>query len=204
MPSDAPQPGGPDAEVCAIVDRAASGDEDAWRDLVDRYARRLFALFRSRGCDPERAEELTQSVFVSVARVLGEGRYNERGRFEPWLFRIAVNRLRDDARKRRRSATHQPPEALEAAAGRPAPADDGAAGLWRALGGLGEADREVIELRHRADMSFKQIAEMLGQPLGTVLARHHRALRKLRTLLEQADAQGTATRNAAAARVADA
>ena len=49
-----------------------------------------------------------------------------------------------------------------------------------------DADREVVELRHHADLSFKQMAQLLNEPIGTLLARHHRALRKLRATLEQA------------------
>ena len=50
---------------------------------------------------------------------------------------------------------------------------------------LSPADREVIELRHHAQMGFKQMSEVLDEPLGTLLARHHRALRKLREILER-------------------
>lgn len=51
--------------------------------------------------------------------------------------------------------------------------------------GLSDADREVVELRHHGQMAFKDIAELLSQPVGTVLARHHRALRKLRDMIGQ-------------------
>ena len=172
---------------------AANGDEDAWRQIVNAYARRVYGLLRSRACDQARAEEITQSVFVTVARVVGQGQYKEQGRFDAWLFRVAMNRLRDDARARKRRQTHELGDAAEAL---PVPAsastDSSDFGELRAaLGALAPADREIIELRHRADMSFKQIAELLGQPLGTVLARHHRALRKLRGVLEGAS-QSTA------------
>ncbi len=176
-----------DAHVRGLVLRAGEGDEDAWRELVNAYARRVYGLLRSRGCDRARADEITQSVFVTVARVLGQGQYKEQGRFDAWLFRVAMNRLRDDARARKRRSTHALGDAaggLEAQAASPR-AETGE--LHAALEGLAPADREVIELRHRADMSFKQIAEVLGQPLGTVLARHHRALRKLRAVLEAAN-----------------
>jgi RNA polymerase sigma-70 factor (ECF subfamily) len=187
------QPDAPrdDTYVRELVVRAGKGDEDAWRELVDAYARRVYGLLRSRSCDPARAEEITQSVFVTVARVLGKGQYTEQGRFDAWLFRVAMNRLRDDARARKRRSTHALGDAaggLEAQAESPS-TETGE--LHAALEGLAPADREVIELRHRADMSFKQIAEMLGQPLGTVLARHHRALRKLRATMEAAKATGS-------------
>jgi RNA polymerase sigma-70 factor (ECF subfamily) len=56
--------------------------------------------------------------------------------------------------------------------------------LREAMAGLSEADREVIEMRHHGGMSFKQMSEVLEEPVGTLLARHHRALRKLREILE--------------------
>lgn len=186
-----PDAGGPlehEGLVRQWLASAADGDEDAWREIVGAYAKRVYGLLRSRGCDQGRAEEITQSVFVTVARVVGKGEYKEQGRFDAWLFRVAMNRLRDDARARKRRQTHELGEAAEAVPVRgEAPAEAGGFGeLHSALAGLAPADREVIELRHRADMSFKQISELLGQPLGTVLARHHRALRKLRSVLEGA------------------
>ncbi len=48
---------------------------------------------------------------------------------------------------------------------------------------LSEADREIVELRHHAGLSFKQMADLLSEPIGTLLARHHRALKKLKDLL---------------------
>ena len=55
--------------------------------------------------------------------------------------------------------------------------------LRAAMAQLPEADREIIELRHHGGMSFKQMADLLSEPLGTLLARHHRALRKLKQLM---------------------
>jgi len=55
--------------------------------------------------------------------------------------------------------------------------------LRRAMALLPEADREIVELRHHVGMSFKQMADLLDEPLGTLLARHHRALRKLKMLM---------------------
>lgn len=176
-----------------LVSRASEGDEDAWRQIVDAYARRVYGLMRSKGCDRARAEEITQSVFVSVARVLRQGQYREQGRFDSWMLRIALNRLRDDARARKRRPTQTLDEASERHAGamraenEPVPSGP----LHEALAELSPPDREVIELRHRAEMSFKQISDLLGQPLGTVLARHHRALRKLRSALEALEAPPT-------------
>mgnify|MGYP001420595762 CR=1 FL=1 len=178
------------AELPDVLRAAAGGDEEAWRIIVRLYGRRVFALVQSRCRQADLSEEITQSVFVTVAAKLREGAYTESGRFEAWIFRIAVNRLRDELRKRKRRAgtfVRGEDEASEAAA-LPEPERAGAEELARlrsALAGLNEADRDVIELRHHGGMSFKDIAALRGEPLGTLLARHHRALRKLRQCLEE-------------------
>ncbi len=191
-----------------LLARAARGDQQAWRVLVDQYSGRVYGVLRAQGADPERAEEITQSVFCTVASKLAT--YVEQGHFESWLFRIAMNRLRDDARRRRRHARSVGDlEALDAMADRAAPGrgsggsgggggpgtggDGGGPGglsaeesaaLRAAMARLSPADRQVVDLRHVGGLSFKQMSEVLGEPLGTLLARHHRALQKLRGYLE--------------------
>lgn len=198
---------GGDVALCRLLRAASTGDEEAWRTIVQLYARRVYALVRSRlvtrGADDRSsvrtrsgpwagaqgndiAEEITQSVFVTVATKLSTGEYTERGRFESWLFRVAMNRIRDEARRARRQATPTDPEALDSRP-RASEAPDESGGeldsLRRALGELSDADREVVELRHHAGLSFKQMSDLLSEPLGTLLARHHRALRKLKDLM---------------------
>ncbi|MEO1130034.1 MAG: sigma-70 family RNA polymerase sigma factor [Planctomycetota bacterium] len=147
---------------------------------------------RSRCRSDELAEEVAQSVFATVASKLGSGQYAERGKFEAWLFRVAMNRLRDEMRRRKRQAAPADPGTLQDVQVAPDQREtdtDGIAQLRDAMTELADADREVVELRHHAQMSFKQIAELLDQPLGTVLARHHRALRKLKSLIEEASSK---------------
>ena len=182
-------------DLAPLLEAASRGDEASWRELVARYARRVFALARSRCRDADMAEEITQSVFATVAMKIGGGLYIEQGRFESWLFRIAMNRLRDLARRAKTKPAALEPEAMERHAAR----DGGPNGqhesqhesldeLRAAMLSLSDADREVIELRHHGGLSFKQIADLLEEPLGTLLARHHRALRKLKELMEAAAA----------------
>lgn len=178
-----------------LLSAAAAGDQAAWRELVELYGRRVFALARSRVGSLDLAEEITQSVFVTIsAKLKAEGgTYNERGKFESWLFRIAMNRVRDEIRRRKRHAEPTDPEHFEAVASSNGPAaataiasDEHSGEMKRlrlAMAGLSDADREIVELRHHGGLSFAQMAEMLGEPLGTLLARHHRALKKLKDLL---------------------
>src|SRR5690606_28321813 len=76
--------------------------ERAWRRIVDHYAPRVFGLLRAHCGNADLAEEITQSTFCTVAAKIGS--YVESGRFEAWLFRIAMNRLRDELRRRKRQA----------------------------------------------------------------------------------------------------
>jgi RNA polymerase sigma-70 factor (ECF subfamily) len=179
---------------------AAAGDQDAWRRLVAAYSGRVYGLIAQRCGDGELAEEITQATFVTVVDKLAN--YREQGRFEAWLFRIALNRLRDEMRRRKRQATatdfaETPPEAV---GGQPMPRrsdnptteqhlldKERADLLHLAMAKLNEADREVLHLRYTADLGYQQIADTLDQPLGTVLARGHRALKKLRALLADGD-----------------
>lgn len=191
-PGDAP-------DVSAILARAAQGDEQAWRQVIARYARRVYALAKSRVKSPELAEEITQSVLATVASKLVTGGYTEQGKFEPWLFRVVMNRIRDEARRTARQAAPTDPAALHTipatnpSASRASASPDAhlLPALRLALAQLSDPDRDIIELRHHAQMSFKAMADLLNEPLGTLLARHHRALKKLHTLLTAAPASPT-------------
>lgn len=200
---------------------AAQGDGQAWAVLVESYSRRVFGLLFKQCKDRDLAEELTQETFVKIVQKLGSsggGGYQEKGRFEPWLFRIAMNNLRDEMRRRGRQARPMDMSPAAAAGGSGEQASGWAAAeqqvvsggpstpagpfeacdhneqvdrLRAAIAKLSDADQEVLHLRHTAGLSFAQIAEALDQPLGTVLARGHRALGKLKKILnpEQPTAQ---------------
>ncbi len=214
-----PDHAAPHPDLPRLLTEAGNGDEQAWRAIVDLYARRVYALARSRlggsvrrggsGGKASRgssfgpfdqghdaAEEVTQSVFVTIASKLGAGAYTEQGRFESWLFRVAMNRIRDEVRRLKRHAEPTDPEAFSTVADGSAvdvarttddEQDQSVQQLRRAMERLSDSDREIVELRHHAGMSFKQMAEMMNEPLGTLLARHHRALKKLKELITAGD-----------------
>ncbi len=186
-----------------LLASAARGDEEAWQHLVRMYTPRVFGLLARQCGDRELAEEITQATFVKLVVALQQ--YAEKGRFEPWLFRIAMNQLRDEMRRRKRQASHLSLAAEEDAGGDPMEMQTDrrrAAGTdgdlpWEhasraeqievlrdAIARLGDADREILTLRHTEGMSFPDIAETLQQPLGTVLARAHRAVGKLQAMMK--------------------
>ena len=178
----------------ATLRRAAQGDDAAWRELVETYTARVFGLIRAQCGNEDLAQEITQSTFCTV--VVKIGQYTEVGKFESWLFRIAMNRLRDEMRRRKRQANPVRDDTLAGLAVAGDGADqagvadpDELQALRAAMARLSEADLRVIQLRHYGGLSFAQIAQVLGQPLGTVLARQHRALKKLRQLLGPDEAE---------------
>lgn len=180
-----------DEALDTTLESACRGDQSAWRRIVDLYAPRVYGLLKSQCGDAELAEEIAQSVFCTLAaKLTGDQGYVEQGKFEAWVFRIAINRLRDEMRRRKRQAINVDHAALEGRATRST--DDGVVprdddeyrALRQAMERLSPADRQIIEYRYVGGLSFKQMAELLEEPLGTVLARQHRALRKLRDLLD--------------------
>lgn len=182
------------ADLAGLVDAARAGDEAAWERLVDLYGPRVFALARSRLRHADLAEEVTQSVFATIAHKLGGGDYVENGKFEPWLFRIAMNRVRDSIRQARREHDERRLR-LAASSGEvhdtaSEPISPERLRLRGAMAELSPRDRDILELRYHAGLSFRQMVDLLGEPLGTLLARHHRALKKLRRVMES-DESGT-------------
>jgi RNA polymerase sigma-70 factor (ECF subfamily) len=181
---------------------AQAGDPAGFQALLDAYGRRLYGYFLRATGDHHDAEDLLSEMSLRLVRRLKS--YDEKGRFEPWLFRIAANLVRDRIRRRRArpaplslSAPAEDGRALgervagegEAVSG-PLEAAEEAQALHRALDRLDERTREMILLRHFAQMSFREVARACGCPLGTVLARVHRGVRKLRGLMSADDEAG--------------
>ena len=178
-------------EIHEHIVAAANGDENAWRTIVEAYSYRVFGLIRSKCANEDLAEEITQSTFCTIAQKLPT--YTETGKFEAWLFRIAMNRLRDEMRRRKRHAVPMENEMIGVLSGGVSDIQDDEEGtnqlmrLRAAVRQLSSSDQDIIHMRHSAGMSYKQIAEVLDEPLGTVLARQHRALKKLRSFMECED-----------------
>jgi RNA polymerase sigma factor (sigma-70 family) len=202
--------------LTAAIGRTQQGDSTAAQWIVDQFAGRIFGFFyRTTGSRVD-AEDLMQDVFVRFVRTIGS--YQHDGRFEAWIFRIAANLGRDRARRAKRSPKYlagggeagengfHAGSALEDAVGVSEAADarlmlsEDIDALNAALAQLPAAEREVIMLRHFSQMSFKEIAEAGGVPLGTALARSHRGLSRLREIMCVTVRPGRLTAQQAAAR----
>ncbi len=179
--------------------RVASGDDEAFAELVGRVLPRLLGYFRRLGADGATAEDCAQEVLRKVYRA--RENYTPRARFVTYLFHIARNHWIDRYRHRRAGPPTVSAEALRGtdpdggpAVEFPAPAREPAeamAGgellraLERAVGGLGEEQREVFVLARVESLRYAEISEILGIPVGTVKSRMHGAWRQIRESLQR-------------------
>ncbi|MFP3938368.1 MAG: RNA polymerase sigma factor [Phycisphaerae bacterium] len=180
-------------QLRAAIASARQNSAEGYRALLEAYGPRLYGYFYRATGDHHDAEDLVGEVMLRLVRELK--RYDERGRFEPWLFRVAANALRDRIRRRRSRpagqslsagadsdwASNLPDDGPDPDA--PAEAEEASEQLNRAMDRLDETTRQMILLRHFGQLSFREVAELTGQPLGTVLARVHRGIRQLRRIM---------------------
>jgi RNA polymerase sigma-70 factor (ECF subfamily) len=186
-----------------IVERCLAGEEAAWEDLVRIHTRRVYAIcYRFTGAD-HKAQDLTQEVFLRVFRSLKNFRAGE-GSFTVWLGRVARNLLIDDYRKTKLDrATESIEERLpviENTTAVAARADGMLAGreasemLQSALQRLSPELRETVILRDLEELEYREIAEVLQIPEGTVKSRLNRGRADLaRILRRQTDGDRRAT-----------
>lgn len=181
-----------DAELVAAF---KAGDVGALGLLMDRHKAAVHGYLLRLTGRPDAAEDLFQEVFLKLVK--NPGAYNEREKFKAWLFTVARNSAMDLFR--RESARGEVP--LYGEGDKPGPADFAASAepgpaeaycnkalgerIEEALAGLSEDQREAFYLRHYSGLSFKEIADMLNVPIGTVLARMSRAAAQLRKKLEK-------------------
>jgi RNA polymerase sigma-70 factor (ECF subfamily) len=178
----------PDA---VLVDRLRGGDAAAGEVLVSRYAPALLRYLQRLAGSDHLAEELHQQTWLSVLEHLEVfDAAASPGGFKAWLFRIATNKANDVWRSRGRE--HNAKEGLKLVTDTEAPdAAQRMSGteqehkLLRAIEQLPEAQRQVLLLRYYSQMKFVEIAQMLGCPLNTALGRMHKAMLKLKQLMDE-------------------
>jgi RNA polymerase sigma-70 factor (ECF subfamily) len=184
-----------DGGDAADVARARSGDESAFRALVERHSRSIFRLaFRMTGNEHD-AEDVVQETFLKAYRRLSQ--FEERAHFGSWLYRIAANcaydALRARARREEQAPLPEPPQEddplVAIAADGPSPDRLVFSGqvqqrVKTAMARLSERERAAFVLRHFEQMSTKEIGDTLGLDEGAVKHSVFRAVRKLREALE--------------------
>ena len=181
-----------------VVLLARGGREAAYRELVRRYERPVFALLFRMVRDRELAEDLAQETFVKALNAIES--YRPEFKFSSWIFKIANNAAIDHLRRRELetlsldgSPHAETPEAMQATAlqigaRQESPLDAVEArelggAIEAAIGRLRPEYRSCILLRHVEGRAYEEIAEILDLPLGTVKTYIHRARNELRLAL---------------------
>jgi RNA polymerase sigma-70 factor (ECF subfamily) len=172
-----------------LVVRAISGREDGFEELVRRYQRPIAAYVYRMVGDYDAALDLTQEVFIKVYNSLG--RYRPEYKFSTWIYKIAHNAAVDHLRRhsvREQSLTTEADGSqyeLPLECDKPTPEQESERRERRAeiesvVDALSPAYRELVVLRHSHDLSYDEIAEVTGLPLGTVKNRLFRAREVMR------------------------
>jgi RNA polymerase sigma-70 factor (ECF subfamily) len=190
------------AADAALVARARDGDRGAFDELVLRHEDRVYNMALRMLGNPDDALDVAQEVFLSAYRAL-KG-FEMKSLFSTWLYRVTVNRCRDEMR-RRATVKHtrprplggpgpdDPPEDPPARASSPddaAVARESAAIVAAAVAALPDEAREALVLRDMEGLAYEEIAAVLDVPVGTVRSRLHRARGLLRDRLREAGVEG--------------
>lgn len=169
-----------------------AGEEMGLEILIDRYKAKLFTSIYLLVKDESLAEDIFQDTFIKVINTLRSGRYNEEGKFLPWVMRIAHNLVIDHYRKERRTPVvvnsdgfdifdvlQFADESVETRMIREQTHRD----LRRMIQRLPDDQKEVLIMRHYGDMSFKEIAAVTEVSINTALGRMRYALNNLRKMM---------------------
>jgi len=171
-----------------LISRARAGEAAAWEALVHNHQERVFRLAYLMLADPDEAQDVAQDTFIRAYQHLND--FDDERPLQPWLLRIASNL----ARNRRRSIGRywfalqrlgRPDLEIRRTTEGSALNREGLEALWRAVRRLSEPDQRVIYLRYFLELSEAETAAALEVPPGTVKSRLHRALARLRTIIER-------------------
>lgn len=176
-----------------LVTEAAAGSREAFDELVRRHQSRIFNLARALAGDDGEAEDLAQEAFIRAWRAIG--RFRGESAFRTWLYRVALNVIHSHlARRSRRRIVWgwwqdaaQAPEPRAPKGTRGADPEMDVArrdAIDRALASLPPDLRMAVTLRDIEGLEYKEIADVLGVPIGTVMSRIFRGRTRLRPLLE--------------------
>ncbi|AKQ47336.1 RNA polymerase sigma factor [Rufibacter radiotolerans] len=173
----------------ALVSSYIAGNESAFEELVSRHKSKVYTTVLLIVKDTYTAEDLLQETFVKAIHTMKGGRYNEEGKFSSWICRIAHNLAIDYFRREKRSplitledgsnvfnTLSFSEESVESVRIK----EETHAHLRELIQQLPPAQKEVLIMRHYADMSFQEIAEATGVSINTALGRMRYALINLR------------------------
>lgn len=181
----------PDA---TLVKYYVAGDEGALEVLIKRHQSKIYGFILSKIADRDLADDIFQDTFIKVIHTLKSDRYNEEGKFLPWVVRIAHNLVMDYFRKEKRTGMKRDSEELPFFSFLKDEGDTVESFMIKEqieedvrflIKELPEDQQQVIMMRIYQDLSFKEIAELTDVSINTALGRMRYALLNLRKLIDQ-------------------
>ncbi len=177
-----------------LIARYTSGDEQSFEVLLQRYKGKIYTSIYLFVKDRALAEDIFQEVFIKIIDTLRRGKYNHEGKFVQWAMRIAYNMCVDYHRRNKRRSHINPTDEFDIfdvlrvgddAADTLIMRSETHTRIRRLVDSLPEEQREVVILRHYADMSFKEIASLTRVSINTALGRMRYALINIRKLMSE-------------------
>lgn len=171
-----------------------AGDEKALEQLIKRHESKIFSFIFSKIPDRDIANDIFQDTFIKVIRTLKSNRYNEEGKFLPFVMRIANNLIIDHFRKSKKMPMMRETEEFSVFSIMKDDAitienelirDQVALDLRKIIHELPEDQKEVVIMRMYQDLSFKEISAITGVSINTALGRMRYALLNMRKVIEK-------------------
>lgn len=177
-----------------LIQAYIAGNEIAVEVLLNRHKAKLYTSIYLQVKDEYLAEDIFQETFIKVIKTLKAGRYNDEGKFLPWVIRIAQNMVIDHFRREKRNPTVISSDGYDIF-GVLEFADESQESklmsnqrdidLRKIIQRLPDDQKEVLIMRHFCEMSFKDIADITGVSINTALGRMRYALNNLRKMIEE-------------------
>ena len=178
----------------SLVSNYLNGDERCFEILITRHKQRVYNFIFSKVLNKDIAEDVFQDTFIKVINTLKRGKYNEEGKFLPWVMRIAHNLVIDHFRKCNRMPKFKNTDEFdifsvlgdgELNAEKQLIKEQILSDVRRVIDELPDDQKEVLLMRMYKDMSFKEISECTGVSNNTALGRMRYALINMRKLIEK-------------------
>ena len=171
-------------DLAQIIIGCKNGESRSFSKVVDMYSNRCYGYFYRLTGNTDLSDELLSELFVKLVEKIGT---YKGGSFESWLFRVASNIFHDYLRGKQRHKKmleFRKEQAESKITEEKKSVNEQFDKLQSQLGRLDDDTRELIMLRFYSELSFKEIAEMRSEPIGTTLAKLHRGLKRLREFME--------------------
>ena len=178
-----------------LLNNYLSGDRSAISELIERHSQRVRSYIAMMVKNDDIADDIFQETFIKAVKVIDEGRYTDSGKFLSWVLRIAHNRVLDHFRREKHNRTINEKEAgydmfstiklSEGSVEDSMVMSEMQATIRSLVAALPAEQREVVEMRYYAKLSFQEIADETGVSINTALGRMRYALINLRKMIAE-------------------